>query len=140
MKRPHDERGSVTTWMLLTVASFMLIVGLAVDLGGRMHTLQRLNDVAAEAARTGAQQVTAADAMRGHTPSIGGAQAKSAALAYVGAAGYAGTAAITRTDVLQVSVTGTHTPVFLGAAGVAPMQLTVTAEARLVRAQNGLER
>lgn len=139
-RRAHDETGSVTLWMLLSVAAFILIVGVAVDLGGRLATLQRVNDVAAEAARTGAQQVTAADAMQGRTPAVDPARARTAALAYINAAGFSGSATVTSGSVLAVSVTGTYRPKFLGAAGVGPITLTGTAEARLVRAQFGTER
>lgn len=140
MRRRRDEAGSVTLWMILSVATFTLILGVAVDLGGRLHTLQQVNDVAAEAARTGAQQVTSQDAMRGATPSVDGSRARAAAIAHVTGAGYTGSAHITAGNVLTVTVTGSYTPTFLGAAGIGTTTLTGTAEARLVRAQFGTER
>ncbi|WP_232550074.1 pilus assembly protein [Propioniciclava soli] len=123
--------------MLLSVVTFVIIIGISVDLGGRMYALQRINDVAAEAARTGSQQVDVASAMRGRSPRVDPGNARSAAQAYIATAGYTGTVSVSG-DVLHVTVTGTHTPVFLPAFG--PVSLTGEAQARLVRAQNGEER
>lgn len=135
----RDERGSVSTWLLLSVATFMLIIGISVDLGGRMYALQEVQAVAAEAARTGAQQATTSDAIRGRAPDIDPAKATAAAHAYITSAGFTGTATVTG-DQLHVRVTGTHTPTFLGAFGIGSTTLTGTADARLVRALNGAER
>ena len=136
---PKDQRGSATIWMALTVVAFMLIVGLAVDLGGRLHALQRVNDIAAEAARTGAQHPTTGQTMRGQTPTLDPAQATAAALAHIRASGHTGTATI-RTGTLHVTVTGRYQPIFLTSIGIGPLSVTGTGEARLVRAQNGTER
>ena len=136
---PKDQRGSATIWMALTVVAFMLIVGLAVDLGGRLHALQRVNDIAAEAARTGAQHPTTGQTMRGQTPTLDPAQATAAALAHIRASGHTGTAAI-RTGTIHVTVTGSYQPIFLTSIGIGPLSVTGTGEARLVRAQNGTER
>lgn len=137
MRTRRDEQGSVTVWMLLSVVAFVAIVGISVDLGGRMYALQRVQDIAAEAARAGTQQVDQANAMRGRTPQVDPAKARTAALEYIAAAGYAGTATVTSGNVLRVSVQGTHTPMFLTAATAT---VSGEAEARLVRAQNGTER
>ena len=140
-QHPHrtDERGSATIWMALTVVAFMLIVGLAVDLGGRLHAVQAVNDIAAEAARTGAQHPTTGQSMRGHNPTLDPAQATAAALAHIHASGHTGTAAI-RTGTIHVTVTGSYQPIFLTSIGIGPLSVTGTGEARLVRAQNGTER
>lgn len=137
--RARDERGSATIWMALSVVAFMLIVGLAVDLGGRMHAVQHASDIAAEAARSGAQQVTTGDAMRGQTPDLDPHRATQAALAHITASGHTGTARI-QAGQIHVTVTGAYTPVFLSSIGVGPLQVTGTGQARLVRAQNGAER
>ena len=140
-QHPHrsDERGSATIWMALTVVAFMLIVGLAVDLGGRLHAVQAVNDIAAEAARTGAQHPTTGQTMRGQTPTLEPAQATTAALAHIHATGHTGTATV-QAGTLHVSVTGTYAPVFLTSIGIGPLTVTGTGQARLVRAQNGTER
>ena len=67
MKRPmpRDERGSITIWLAIASFAMMVLVGLAVDLGGQVHAQQRAHDIAAQAARTGGQQVQAATRHRG---------------------------------------------------------------------------
>lgn len=137
--RRGGERGSATIWMALSVFAFMMIVGLAVDLGGQLHAVQRANDVAAEAARTGAQQADPGPAMRGQRPTLNPAQATTAALAHLHAAGYTGTAT-TSADHLHVTVTGHYTPLFLGSIGIGDLNVTGHGQARLARAQNGAER
>lgn len=139
MNRQRDERGSISAWALVSVAAFMLIVGLSVDLGGRMYAIQHINDIAAEAARAGAQQVTAADAMRGRPVAVDPTRARTAALSYITTAGLTGTATLTG-DTLHVSATGHHTPTFLGAFGIGTVTITGTADARIARALNGTER
>jgi Flp pilus assembly protein TadG len=47
----------------------IVLVGLAVDLGGQVHAQQHARAVADQAARTGGQQLDAAVAVRGEGPS-----------------------------------------------------------------------
>ena len=69
----------------------IMLVGLAVDLGGQVHAQQRAHDVAAQAARAGGQQVQAAPAIAGRaTLSVDVAAARSAAQDYLAAAGVDG--------------------------------------------------
>ncbi|HUM87572.1 MAG TPA: pilus assembly protein TadG-related protein, partial [Actinomycetota bacterium] len=60
MTRRHNERGSISIWVVTATIVMMTLVGLAVDLGGQVHAQQRAHDVAAQAARAGGQQVEAA--------------------------------------------------------------------------------
>ena len=46
----------------------IILVGLAVDLGGQVHAQQHARDVAAQAARAGGQQLQAGRAIRGRRP------------------------------------------------------------------------
>ncbi|MEI2811930.1 MAG: Tad domain-containing protein [Nocardioides sp.] len=58
-RRTRDERGSISIWMVTASFVMMMLVGLAVDLGGQVHAKQRAHNIAAEAARTGGEQVEA---------------------------------------------------------------------------------
>lgn len=136
----RDERGSVSVWLVMMTVALVVIVGIAVDLGGQVHARQRAHDVASEAARAGAQQLTTADAMRGNQTAIDVSKGKAAALAYATAAGYRATVTLTTDDLLQVTVTGSYQPVFLGAVGVGTAPVTAHASARVVRVLNGTER
>jgi Flp pilus assembly protein TadG len=59
------ERGSVSIWLATASLVMIILVGLAVDLGGQVHTQQRARDIAAQAARVGGEQVLAGPAIRG---------------------------------------------------------------------------
>ena len=65
IRRTRDERGSISIWLAVSSFVMMILVGLAVDLGGQVHAKQRAHDIAAEAARTGGEQVQAAPAIKG---------------------------------------------------------------------------
>ena len=104
----------------MVTASFvmMVLVGLAVDLGGQVHAKQRAHDIAAEAARTGGEQVQAAPAIEGRYVSVDTAAARTAAEEYLAAAGVTGTVTVTGGDTITVNVTDTYTPKFLGFIGI----------------------
>ena len=53
MRRTRDERGSISIWLAVSSLVMMILVGLAVDLGGQVHAKQRAHDIAAEAVHTG---------------------------------------------------------------------------------------
>ena len=82
-------------WMITTALTLVLIVGLAVDLSGRVYAKQRAQDIAAEAARAGGQQLQGAAAVRGQGAVVDPAAAVAAANTYIaGAPGVTGSATI----------------------------------------------
>lgn len=136
----HDERGSVSVWLALAAAAMILCVGLAVDLGGHVHAQQRARDLAAQAARTAGEEIAAAPAVRGQTPTVDTAAAKTAAVRYLASAGVTGTVEVQPGNILSVTVTDSYTPVFLTMLGVGRLTVTGHSTARLVRAVQGTER
>ena len=138
-KRGRDERGSISLWMVTSSFVMMVLVGLAVDLGGQVHAQQRARDLAAQAARTGGQQVQAAPAIEGRYLNVDVSAARSAAEAYLSAAGIDGTVAINGGDTITVNVTDTYEPRFLALLGIDHLDVTGTATARLVRSLGGTE-
>jgi Flp pilus assembly protein TadG len=135
----RDERGSISLWMVTSSFVMMVLVGLAVDLGGQVHAQQRARDLAAQAARTGGQQVQAAPAIEGRYLNVDASAARSAAEAYLSAAGIDGTVSISGGDTITVQVTDTYEPRFLGLLGIDHLDVTGTATARLVRSLGGTE-
>lgn len=133
----REEHGSVSVWMVTASFVMIMLVGLAVDLGGQVHAQQRAHDIAAQAARTGGQQVQAAPAIEGRYLSVDTAAARAAAKQYLATAGVQGTVSISGVDTITVTVTDTYKPVVLRFLG----DLTVTGEAsaRLVRSLGGTE-
>ena len=61
MSRQHPAwdraRGSISIWLVTTGFAMIVLVGLAIDLGGQVHAQQRARAVADQAARTGGQQL-----------------------------------------------------------------------------------
>jgi Flp pilus assembly protein TadG len=139
MRRHADERGSLTVWIALASLVMMVLVGLAVDLGGQVHAQQRAHDLAAQAARTGGEQVQAAPAIQGRYARIDTAAARVAAQDYLDAAGVDGTVSVTGGDTIHVSVTDAYDPRFLPFLGITHLDVSGTASARLVRTLGGTE-
>jgi Flp pilus assembly protein TadG len=138
-RRTRDERGSISVWMVTASFMMVMLVGLAVDLGGQVHAKQRAHDIAAEAARTGGEQVQAAPAIEGHDVSVDTAAARTAARHYLTAAGVHGTVRVTGGNTLTVDVTDTYTPKFLSIIGIGHLTVTSEASARLIRSLGGTE-
>lgn len=142
MKRPPrrpSERGSISLWLATTSLVMIMLVGLAVDLGGQVHAKQRAHDIAAEAARTGGQQVQAAPAIEGRYLAVDASAAVRAAQQYLAASGVTGTVRIRGGDTIVVAVSDAYTPTFLGAIGIGDLTVTGTASARLIRSLGGTE-
>ena len=91
----RNEDGSITLWMVTASFAMMMLVGLAVDLGGQVHAQQRAHNVAGQAARAGGQEVQAAPAVQGRYVAINAAAARNAAQDYLSTAGVNGTVSIT---------------------------------------------
>ena len=117
----------------------IMLVGLAVDLGGQVHAKQRAHDIAAEAARTGGERVQAAPAIEGRYLSVDTTAAQIAAEQYLASAGVIGTVQVTGGDTITVKVTDSYTPEFLSFVGIGDLTVTSDASARLIRSLGGTE-
>ena len=138
--RAPDERGAITVWFATAALVMIILVGMAVDLGGKVHSQQRARALAVQAARTGAQEVQGSTAGRGDDLRIDITSAKAAAQDYLKAAGVNGTVTVTGGDTLMVTTTDTYDSKFLGIIGLDSMQVTGEASARLIRSEGGIER
>lgn len=134
-----SERGSVSIWLATATFVMMVLVGLAVDLGGQVHAKQRAQDLAAQAARAGGQEVQAAPAIEGSHLSVDTAAARAAVLQYLGPAGVQGTVSVAG-DTITVRVNDTYSPRFLTMVGIGELPVTGEATARTVRSIGGAER
>lgn len=138
--RPRDERGSISIWLAVSTFVMMMLVGLAVDLGGQVHAKERAHDIAAEAARAGGEEVQAAPAITGQYVAVDAAAARNAAEDYLAASGVTGTVTVTGGDTITVNVTETYIPKFLSFIGIGNLTVTGHASARLIRSLGGSER
>ena len=140
MMHQRDERGSVTVWGALIALVLITVIGITVDLTGQVNAQQRAHDLAQQAGRTAANQVQAAQIMRGQSPQIDTAAARAAAGAYLAAAGVEGTVRITGPTSLSVNVSVEYQPRFLGAIGVGAKTVSGHATIQLSRIVNGAPR
>jgi Flp pilus assembly protein TadG len=147
--RPHfwrrlanrdKERGSVTLWMVTAAMAMIILVGLAVDLGGQVLTRQHVNNVAAQAARAGGQQLQASRAIRGQEVRADPTLASAAARAYLAASDVNGTVQLRGSTAVVVHTSATYHTRFLGVIGIDQVPVTGSAESRIVRAVEGVER
>jgi Flp pilus assembly protein TadG len=139
MTRHQNERGAVTVWLAGASVLMVSIIGITVDLGGQLHAKERAHTIAAQAARTGAEQITA-DAMLGTKPTLDVGRARTAANAYLRAAGVDGTVSVSGGIRVTVTVVDTYQPLFLGSIGVGTLTVSASSTAELNRALDGSER
>ena len=138
-KTPRRERGSVSIWLATSGFAMIVLVGLAVDLGGQVHAQQHARNLAAQAARTGGQQLQPVPAMRGETATADRARAVAAARTYLAAADVTGTVAVTGGTTVTVHVRDTYATTFLGIIGITSMTVTGHGRARITRSVEGVE-
>ena len=136
---PARERGSVSIWLATSGFTMIVLVGLAVDLGGQVHAQQRAHTLAAQAARTAGQQLQPGPAMRGEAATANTARAVRAARTYLAAADVTGTVQVTGGDTITVTTTDTYATMFLGIIGITTLTVTGNAQARITRSVQGAE-
>lgn len=137
-RQGHPEEGSVTPWFIVSALALIVIVGLVLDGGSHLHAQQHAYGLAAQAARTGGQQLDTTAVMAGEGFTVDQAQAVTAANQYLATAGTDGTVWVEGGRV-HVTVRQTYTPQILGMFGAGPFPVEVTATARLVRVVAGAE-
>lgn len=139
--RRDPERGSVAVWMITTAMVMILLVGLAVDLSGQVHAKQRAQDIAAEAARAGGQQLQGATAIRGRGAIVDPDPAIAAANTYIsGASGVTGSASVAAGTRVITDTQTTYRTKFLSVIGVTSLTVTGHAEVQVTRAVEGVAR
>ena len=132
------DRGSVTLFLTITVVGLLVLVGLVVDGGAKVHAVQRADDVAAQAARAGGQAIAVPAAITGATPTVDARAAVRAAETYLQVHGVTGTVVVTDAGRgLDVTVTSTTPTVFLGLIGIATMTVHGNASVVLIRGVTG---
>jgi Flp pilus assembly protein TadG len=127
------DDGALTPMVVVFIAAIFLMVGLAVDGGGRMRAAGRADDIAAEAARAGGQALNLPQAISGRADIIDPHAATAAANAYLADAHVTGHAVVSGNGkTITVTVTIPYNPAFLGVLGIGPWVETGTATAQLL--------
>lgn len=123
------DAGRVGIFFAILFPGFLAMLGLVVDGGAKVRALQRADNIAAEAARTGGQAIREGQAIAGGTKEIEPSQAVTAVHAYLAELdGVSGTVAVTSGQQLTVTVTVGYDPILLDLLG-GPSAGTVTGHA-----------
>ncbi|MEU8253126.1 pilus assembly protein TadG-related protein [Micromonospora inaquosa] len=126
------EHGRVSIFLAVTMVGVLAIIGLSFDGAGQLRTLQRAQNLAAEAARAGGQAIDRATAIEGGPKRIDEPQARAAVAYYLAAVGTAGhTVNFPEVDgetLIRVTVSITYHRSMLGPF-VQDKTVTVTGEA-----------
>jgi Flp pilus assembly protein TadG len=123
----------VSVFVAGIAVALILLIGLVVDGGGRLRAAQRADTLAAEAARSAAQEIDAGRVVADGTVSVSPDAATAAVASYLSAAGASGTATVSPDGrTISVTVTMPYRPLFSGTVGV-HTTVTGTARATLVR-------
>jgi Flp pilus assembly protein TadG len=135
--RRRDERGSISVWMIASAIALIGIAGIGTDLSGQVHTKQHAQDVAAQAARVGAEQVSG-DVVSGTQASVNFAAARFAAQQYLHAAGLTGSVSVVNGTTIEVKTSETYDTTFLGLLSISHLKVTGDATAQLIRTEGGV--
>ncbi|MCG5438735.1 pilus assembly protein TadG-related protein [Micromonospora foliorum] len=87
---PAGEHGRVSIFLAVTMVGVLTIIGLSFDGAGQLRTLQRAQNLAAEAARAGGQAIDRATAIEGGPKRINEPAARVAVANYLAAVNTAG--------------------------------------------------
>jgi hypothetical protein len=126
MTRLRGCRGTTSTFVVSLTLACLLAAGLALDGGRIVASRIAMADIAASAARAGAQEVVG---LRGGERSLDPARARAAAGRVLAAAGATGTVEV-RPDSVTVRASTSTSMVLLGLAGIGDRTVAATATAR----------
>lgn len=123
----RGEVGSLAAFMAVLATGLFVLVGLVVDGGRAMTAKRQAMDVAEQAARVGADQLSM-DALRAGSIVVDPARASSAVTRYLASAGESGTVAIAG-DNVTVSISGSASTTILRMIGIGSLPVSATASA-----------
>jgi Flp pilus assembly protein TadG len=134
--RARRDDGQVTPFVVIMTVTVLLCAGLVID-GSRILAARRqAADVAAGAARAGAQAVSVDELRATNRHVLDPGRARDAAYAYLELTGRPGTVEVAA-DTVTVHVEITTPMVILGVAGIVERTVTGTESARTVRGVTG---
>ncbi|MEV6366326.1 hypothetical protein AB0L86_05465 [Micromonospora musae] len=129
---PGRDAGRVSIFLAVAMVGVLAVIGLSYDGAGQLRTLQRADNLAAEAARAGGQAVDRATAIAGGPKRIDKRLARAAVVDYLAAAGAAGHTVsfpvVNGETLIRVRVTITYRRSMLGLLGFDDT-ITVSGEA-----------
>jgi|SRR5215469_6432113 len=122
-----EDQGSLTAFLAVLATGLFVLVGLVVDGDRALAAKREAIDVAEQAARVGADQLSV-DGLRSGQFVIDPVKAESEVTSYLGAVGVQGSVTVSGNAVV-VHVTGDAPTMVLGMIGIRDIQVTATASA-----------
>ncbi|NLE97019.1 MAG: hypothetical protein GX596_03385 [Propionibacterium sp.] len=130
-RRSRLERGAIAVWTAVALPAFIIVIGLGVDYSGHTRATQEARAVAAEAARTGGQQISLATGRAAPALTSG----RIAAERFAERSGYASTTTVDA-RAITVTVHGQYDTSFLGIIGVWSLDVEASATASVESVTN----
>lgn len=133
--RADRDAGRIGLFYAIVLPGLIAMIGLAGDGAGYVHTTQRANNIAAEAARAGGQAIRLPEAINGETKAVDTARAIDAVRDYLTTAGITQWQADIADDGQQLTVTVTvhYDPLLVDVLpGVTTIPATATVTASLL--------
>lgn len=140
MDRLKQDQGSVSIWVVTCAFVMIMLVGIAVDLGGKVYAQQNAQDVARQAARTAGQEIQAPGAVRGEEVAADPRAGQQAAQRYLDATDLSGTATVVDSETMHITTSDTYETKFLGIIGINSIDVRGEADARIAHVVDGAER
>lgn len=132
----RDERGAAAVWtLILTVTAFTALLGLVGGGGELINDRVEAKRVAEQAARAGADALSAPAVRSGHE-SVDRGEALARAHVVLRASGWDGKVRINGTEVV-VTASGTRSPELLGLLGVSRVHISQTGSAKAISTPDG---
>ncbi|WP_430786873.1 pilus assembly protein TadG-related protein [Actinoplanes sp. G11-F43] len=129
----RQDDGGIALLVVGMAFAVLVMIGLAVDGGGKMRTLQNADNIAAEAARAAGQAIDLDQAAAGGEKVADPALAAAAAQQYLRSAGATGTVSISGDRrQITVTVTGHYNTVLLAMIGYSRLTVTGHGTAQLL--------
>lgn len=135
IRDPDAESGAITAFVAVFAVVLLVVVGLAVDAGRAIAAQRQAADLAEEAARAGAGQLSV-DELRAGRIVIDGPSAIAAAEHYLTISGHPGTASVRGDDVTAHVVIVVPTTI-LGLVRIKSISVSASESATDVAAVNG---
>ncbi|GJF27331.1 hypothetical protein KNE206_00310 [Kitasatospora sp. NE20-6] len=117
-RRGRPDDGALSVYIAICAAALLILVGIVLDLGGRLRAVERADARAQEAARAAVQQLDVDAVLSGKGYRILDGPAAEAAAAYLRPYGLTAETRLVDDGTVEVHATGTYTTALLG--GVLP--------------------
>jgi Flp pilus assembly protein TadG len=128
--RLHDERGSLSAYVLITVVILIVVTGLVVDSAGKYQEDAHAQQIASNAARAAVNSISG-DTVYNGSLNLNVAQAESVARNYLAAADVEGTVTVAG-QIVSVDVKTTYRTKFLSLIGADTLPGKGSASAELI--------